>query len=75
MNPKQALTPEQVKEFFSATHEFKVEEKGHNLKISYTDDGETTSTLVWNNPQALTFQQLIRTIKQLVWNHCHEIFD
>lgn len=75
MNPKESLTAQQVKEFFSATHEFSVTEEGENLKISYTDDDKTTSSLMWNNPAALTFQQLIRKIHQLVWNHCNNILD
>lgn len=75
MNPRSSLTAQEVKEFFSATNEFSVKEEGDSLRISYTDDGKTTSSLIWNNPQALTFQQLIRKIHQLVWNHCNNILD
>lgn len=75
MDPKQSMTAEEVKQFFSATDEYQLKEAGENIKISYTSDNKTTSLLVWNDPQTLTVQQLIRTIQQLKWNHCHEIFD
>lgn len=75
MDPKKSLTAAEVNQFFSATHEFQVIEEGNSLKISYTDDGKTTSSLMWNNPQALTVQQLIRKVQQLVWNHCNNILD
>lgn len=75
MNPKKSLTAQEVKEFFSATDEFQVKEEGNNLRISYTDDDKTTSSLIWNNEKALNIQQLIRKIHQLVWNHCNNILD
>lgn len=75
MNPKESMTDKEVEEFFSATNEFTVKKEGINLKISYTDRNKTTSLLVWNNPEALNIQQLIRTTQQLVWNHCHNILD
>ena len=75
MNPKKSLTAQEVKDFFSATDEFKVTEEGDNLRVSYRKDGKTTSSLMWNNEEALSFQQLIRQIQQLVYNHCNNIFD
>ncbi len=71
MNPKQKMTAQDVKDFFSSTGEFTVEDKGNNLNISYTDDGRTSSSLIWK--EALNIQQLIRKITQLVWNHCNNI--
>lgn len=73
MNPKTLLTVEQVKEYFSATDEFKVTDAGENLKLSYTDDGKTTSLLIWK--EQINIQQLIREVATLVWNHCHNILD
>lgn len=74
MDPQKSMTAQEVKEFFSATNEFQVKEEGNNLRLSYKDGGKTTSTLIWNNPEALSIQQLIRTITQLQWNHCNNIF-
>lgn len=73
MDPKKLMTVEEVKEFFSATGEYTVVEEGHNLKISYEDDDKITSTLIYK--ENINVQQLIRKIKQLVWNHCNNILD
>lgn len=76
MDPKKALTPEQVIEFFSQTAEFQVTHEDENLKITYTSaDEKSTSVLLWKNEKSLNFQQLIRKIKQLVWNECNDILD
>jgi hypothetical protein len=73
MYPKELMTVEQVIRYFSATYEFTVTNAGENLKISYTDDSKTTSMLIWK--EHLTIQQLIRTVQNLVWNHCNNILD
>lgn len=73
------LSIEEVKDFFKETEEFTVDftvtvkEVDDCLKISYTDNGKTTSTLIWN--KNLNHQQLIRAITELVWNHCNGNFD
>jgi len=79
MNPKKLMKVEEVIEFFSATDEFKVEDlgikgkAGHCVRISYIDYEKTTSSLIW--AEHINIQQLIRTIHQLVWNHCNNILD
>lgn len=72
-DPTMTMTVLEVKEFFSSTREFTVTDTGSNLNISYTDNGRTTSSLIWK--EALDIQALIRKIQQLVWNHCNNIFD
>lgn len=67
------LSFEEVKDFFKETSEFTVTKIGERLKISYTEDDKTTSTLIWNKD--INSQELIRSITQLVWNHCHNILD
>lgn len=73
MNPLALLTVEQVKDYFSATTEFKVTETAENLKLSYTVSGKTTSLLIYK--EDINIQQLIREVSQLVWNHCNNILD
>lgn len=73
MDPKQLMTVEEVKQFFSQTHEFTVTDAGTTLNIAYEDDDKVTSILIWK--EHINIQQLIRRIKQLVWNHCNNILD
>ncbi len=73
MNAKSVMTVEEVKDFFANTLEFKVEEEGQNLRITYEDDDKKTSSLLYT--PTVNIQQLIRKITQLVWNHCNDILD
>ena len=73
MDSKKLMTVAEVKSFFENTHEFQVIEEGHNLKISYEDDDKITSVLLYK--EHVNIQQLIRKVKQLVWNHCNNILD
>jgi hypothetical protein len=73
MNPKKLMSVEEVKQFFDATHEFQVSVEDHNIKLTYESDDKTTSTLIYK--ENVNVQQLIRKVKQLVWNHCNNILD
>lgn len=73
MDSKKLMTVAEVKEFFASTDEFQVTEEGHNLKITYEDDDKVTSSLIYK--EHINVQQLIRKVKQLVWNHCNDILD
>ncbi len=73
MDAKKLMSVEEVKEFFDATHEFQVSVEGHNIKLSYESDDKITSTLIYK--EHINVQQLIRKVKQLVWNHCNNILD
>lgn len=73
MDSKKLISVNEVKAFFASTHEFQVKEEGSNLRITYTDDNKSTSSLMWK--QHMNVQQLIRIIRQLVWNHCNNIID
>jgi hypothetical protein len=73
MDAKQLMSVEEVKEFFSETAEFEVSVKGTSIEITYEDDDKVTSVLV--SKDHVNIQQLIRKVKQLVWNHCNNILD
>lgn len=73
MDAKQLMSVEEVKEFFGETAEFEVSVEGTSIKITYEDDDKSTSVLIWK--EHVNVQQLIRKIKQLVWNHCSNILD
>lgn len=69
------MTYEEVVEFFSATDEFTVSQDKGDIILALKEQGNTCSTRIWNNPQALTIQQLIRCITQLKWNMCNQNYD
>jgi hypothetical protein len=71
MEPQKEMTQEDVEQFFSATAEFKVESHDQGIKITYEDNYKVISTIIYRP----TIQTLIRKIKELVWNHCNNIFD
>lgn len=73
MDTKKLMTVHEVVEFFASTHEFKVTNAGENITISYTNNDKTISASMMK--EHINVQQLIRKVKQLVWNHANNIFD